>query len=312
MSKNLKYHRLVRFQSMCICKYMMRILCGILVRYSAISVNDAQRKYIWTWALFLPWLSYVWMLCVGVLPNMLIGFAGWTSWLCVRYIYRIGSHTDCLYSISNLFEFHLLHSTTRYVHSYVHFRQSSNVMELLQQTFIASENWHFAEEENYFRYQGHQYANRRICFFQYTVVLSDNLLLLLLFLWAEPFLLNNIFILFLPFRNFIVSILRCYVLLTTALRFSLSLSPWNRNFSANIFPSKCSMYLSCFFASMLTQKLGIILHLISISSLEVAEVLLIRPIQLTFYHAYRQKSGISAFAINQPAEKKMILATSKQ
>lgn len=139
MSKNLKYHRLVRFQSMCICKYMMGILCGILVRYSAISVNDAQRKYIWTWALFLPWLSYVWMLCVGVLPNILIGFAGWTSWLCVRYIYRIGSHTDCLYSISNLFEFHLLHSTTRYVHSYVHFRQSSNVMELLQQTFIASD-----------------------------------------------------------------------------------------------------------------------------------------------------------------------------
>lgn len=125
----------------------------------------------------------------------------------------------------------LNHSVRSFI--YVHFRQSSNVMELLQQTFIASENWHFAEKENYFRYQGHQYANRRICFFQYTVVLADNLLLL--FLWAEPFLPNNIFILFLPFRNSIVSILRCYVLLTTALRFFLSLSHHETGISLPIF-----------------------------------------------------------------------------
>lgn len=179
----------------------------------------------------------------------------------------------------------LNHSVRSFI--YVHFRQSSNVMELLQQTFIASENWHFAEKENYFRYQGHQYANRRICFFQYTVVLADNLLLL--FLWAEPFLPNNIFILFLPFRNFIVSILRCYVLLTTALRFFLSLSHHETGISLPIFFLLNVPCISHVFSSMLTQKLGIILHLISISSLEVAEVLLIRPIQLTFYHAYRQK-----------------------
>lgn len=246
MSKNLKYHRLVRFQSMCICKYMMGILCGILVRYSAISVNDAQRKYIWTWALFLPWLSYVWMLCVGVLPNILIGFAGWTSWLCVRYICRIGSHTDCLYSISNLFEFHLLHSTTQYVHSYMftfanlamwwnYFsRHSSPAIELA-----------FCRERKLF-----QISRSSICE-------STNLLLPIycsarrqsaaaVSMGRAVFTEQHFYSFFAisKFHCKYFEVLRFADYSTSF--FPLSLSPRNRNFSANIFPSKCSMYLSCF------------------------------------------------------------------